>query len=62
MLNNHRSVDQNISFLGKHFFLLVIGAYLYHKQLNQHANKSLVLDYMRTSLPFSIVNWWVGFM
>ena len=42
MLNNHHDIDQNISFLGKYFFSLVIRSYLYQKQLNQHTKKSLV--------------------
>ena len=41
MLNNHHDIDQNISFLGKYFFSLVIRSYLYQKQLNQYTNKSL---------------------
>ena len=40
MLINHHDIDQNISFLGKHFCLLVTHPYLYQKQLNQHKNKS----------------------
>ena len=42
MLVNHHDIDQNISFIGKFFFLLVICSYLYWKQLSQRTSNIFV--------------------
>ena len=42
MLGSHHDINQNISFLFKFFFLLVIRSYLYWKQLSQDTSKNLV--------------------